>query len=190
MSLTVCGPQRLEEGCLEPCEDVHLCVQVERAQSDDGLTDEFVYTFTVQNCSRSTLRSGDIIVRLGRFTCLPISVGTAQATGSFETANGVGQEYSNCQNGSFNSSWTGDSNASINADEVRLFSGLKILPGSWQGWFRFTSDKSNADLVRLPSQVVFRSQVFDLDCTAPCTVEKCVEADGDVLKLNVAPIIV
>ena len=177
---SACGFRNAPTGCMNPCDDVFLCVNVERAQSENGELDEFLYTVTIQNCSKSTLRGGEVYVKLGGFICNMNSANAiSQAVGQLGST--TGRDWENCSNGSFSpNSWTGDSNLSIMDDTNKIFDGLYIPPGSWQGWFRFTSHRSaGAGSSRLSSTVVFKANVIDSTCQAPCRIEKCVEVDGD-----------
>ena len=170
-----CGPLSNPTNCLNPCDDVFLCVNVERAQNEAGTIDEFVYTVTIQNCSKSILRNANVFVKLGGFVCADASITVAQGV-----IPSPAIDIETCGNGTANEDWNGISTGNIDSTLTSLiFGSLYIPPGSWQGWFRFTSDRAVTDSSRLSSTVMLKAGVLDSACQNPCRLEKCLEVDGD-----------
>lgn len=160
------------------CEDVLVCVQVEKARNEDHTADEFVYTFSIQNCSPCTIRNGTLYLRLGGFLCSEIHL--------VETSVGTvllpGVDSENCGNGIDKSGeWSGQSDTGVASENNIVFDEMVIPPGNWEGWIRFVSVRENKHSARLPSTILF---TFRYPCAQPCFVQKCLEADGDCLSFT------
>lgn len=183
----VCGNAQEPDGCLNPCDDVHLCVNVARASrpTPDNLQieDEFYYTITVQNCSSSTLSNVRLYLRLGALICDNTAPQTPSSNAIGNIAN-LERDTNFCDAAvDANAMWNGnpdDIYASLNRLNAQSFD---IPPGSFQAWVRFTSFKLEQQ-ARLPSTVAVRADVRDSVCKYPCSIDKCVEVDGDCIKSN------
>lgn len=172
--MPVCNPLPQPEGCLSPCEDVHLCAIVRRGRFDDDLvpvpTNEFSYVVTLENCSSATL-IGDFHIVLGEgLQCDASNPTVPGPTGTFTG-------FEACPEVGFNQNpaWTG-----VSPNTVLFTEKVHVPPGSYQFWYRFTT-LANDDISYLPSTVRFVGTVHDPVCKYPCLIDKCIHVNGDCL---------
>ena len=172
--MSVCQQKLSAEGCLVPCEDVTLCVAVERGIDANESTNEYLYTISLQNCSSSTL-VGDFSILLGAGIYCDDTLANTSIEGTYTGHSICNELGATVRTNASSPMWTGLTPTSI------IVKNAHIKPGSVQFWYRFKRDVDPDNAVYLPSQVSFVGKVQDAVCKYPCKIMKCVHADGDCL---------